>query len=248
MASARLKLIGSSASPFARKARIVAAEKRIEFTWETQNPWAADSTVSDLNPLGKVPVLVLEDGTALYDSRVICEFLDGVSPIGKLIPAGNRERIEVRRWEALADGIVDAGALARAESQRPAHERSAAWTERQMKKVARGLDALEASSARARTAAATTSRSPISRSALVSAGSTSATRSSAGGTTAPTSSGSPRSSPSGRLRRDRSRGLIRRNNRRCGDDSPGMRTRRGQGKRIVRGYWITPPPRHTSPR
>ena len=143
MASARLKLIGSPASPFARKARIVLAEKRIEYTWETQNPWAADSTVSDLNPLGKVPVLVLEDGTALYDSRVICEFLDGVSPIGKLIPAGNRERIEVRRWEALADGIVDAGALARAESQRPAHDRSAAWTERQMKKVARGLDALE---------------------------------------------------------------------------------------------------------
>ena len=143
MASARLKLIGSPASPFARKARIVLAEKRIEYTWETQNPWAADATVSDLNPLGKVPVLVLEDGTALYDSRVICEFLDGVSPIGKLIPAGNRERIEVRRWEALADGIVDAGALARAESQRPSHERSAAWTERQMKKVARGLDALE---------------------------------------------------------------------------------------------------------
>jgi len=143
MAGARLKLIGSSASPFARKVRIVLAEKRIEYTWEMQNPWAADSTVPDLNPLGKVPVLVLEDGTALYDSGVICEFLDGVSPIGKLIPAGNRERIEVRRWEALADGIVDAGALARAESQRPAHERSTAWTERQMKKVARGLDALE---------------------------------------------------------------------------------------------------------
>jgi glutathione S-transferase len=143
MASARLKVIGSSASPFARKVRVVLAEKRIEYTWEVQNPWAAGSTVSDLNPLGKVPVLVLEDGTALYDSRVICEFLDGVSPIGKLIPAGNRERIEVRRWEALADGVVDAGALARAESQRPAHERSAAWSERQMKKVARGLDALE---------------------------------------------------------------------------------------------------------
>jgi len=118
MAAARLKLIGSSASPFARKARIVAAEKRIEFTWEIQNPWAADSTVADLNPLGKVPVLVLEDGTALYDSRVICEFLDGVSPIGKLIPAGNRERIEVRRWEALADGVVDAGSSGRRASGR----------------------------------------------------------------------------------------------------------------------------------
>ena len=144
MPVSRLKLVGSAASPFARKARIVAAEKRIEYTWEIQNPWAAGNTIADLNPLGKVPVLVLEDGTALYDSRVICEFLDGVSPIGKLIPAGNRERIEVRRWEALADGVVDAGALARAEGQRPAHERSASWTERQMKKVERGLDALEA--------------------------------------------------------------------------------------------------------
>jgi glutathione S-transferase len=143
MPNARLKLIGSSASPFARKARVVAAEKRIEYTWELANPWAADSAVADFNPLGKVPVLVLDDGTALYDSRVICEFLDGASPIGKLIPAGNRERIEVRRWEALADGIIDAGALARQEGQRPAHERSQSWTERQMKKVARGLDALE---------------------------------------------------------------------------------------------------------
>jgi glutathione S-transferase len=143
MASARLKLIGSSASPFARKVRIVLAEKRIEYTWEMQNPWAADSTVSDLNPLGKVPVLVLEDGTALYDSGVICEFLDGVSPIGKLIPADNRERIEVRRWEALADGVLDAAVLARLEGLRPAGERSQSWIDRQMEKVARGLDAMD---------------------------------------------------------------------------------------------------------
>jgi len=143
MAVARLKLVGSAASPFARKARIVAAEKRIEYAWQLANPWAADSGVADLNPLGKVPVLVLDDGTALYDSRVICEFLDAVSPIGRLLPADNRERIEVRRWEALADGIVDAGALARAEGQRPSHEQSPSWTDRQMAKVARGLDALE---------------------------------------------------------------------------------------------------------
>ncbi len=143
MAVSRLKLVGSAASPFARKARIVAAEKRIEYAWQLANPWAADSGVADLNPLGKVPVLVLDDGTALYDSRVICEFLDAVSPIGRLLPADNRERIEVRRWEALADGIVDAGALARAEGQRPSHEQSPSWTDRQLKKVARGLDALE---------------------------------------------------------------------------------------------------------
>jgi glutathione S-transferase len=143
MAVSRLKLVGSAASPFARKARIVAAEKRIEYAWALVDPWAPDPGLADLNPLGKVPVLVLDDGTALYDSRVICEFLDGASPIGRLLPADHRERIEVRRWEALADGIVDAGALARAEGLRPAHERSGAWTERQMAKVARGLDALE---------------------------------------------------------------------------------------------------------
>ncbi len=138
-----MKLIGSLPSPFTRKARIVAAEKKVEYVWEPQNVWAPENPVPDYNPLGKVPVLVLDDGTALYDSRVICEFLDSVSPIGKLIPADNRERIEVRRWEALADGALDGGALARLEGQRPAAERSTAWIDRQMDKVARSLDAMD---------------------------------------------------------------------------------------------------------
>lgn len=138
-----MKLIGSIPSPFTRKARIVAAEKRIDYVWEVQNVWAPDNPVPDYNPLGKVPVLVLDDGTALYDSRVICEFLDAVSPIGKLIPADNRERIEVRRWEALADGVLDAGVLARLENQRTGAERSQAWVDRQMGKMSRGLDAMD---------------------------------------------------------------------------------------------------------
>jgi glutathione S-transferase len=138
-----MKLIGSLPSPFTRKARIVAAEKRVEYVWEVQNVWAPDNPVADYNPLGKVPVLVLDDGTALYDSRVICEFLDSVSPIGKLLPVDHRERIEVRRWEALADGVLEAGVLARLEGMRPAGERSQAWIERQMGKVVRGLDALD---------------------------------------------------------------------------------------------------------
>jgi len=141
--AARLKLIGSFASPYTRKARIVAAEKRIEYTWESQSPWTAETTVPDWNPLGKVPVLVLDDGTALYDSRVICEFLDSASPLGRLIPADGRERIEVRRWEALADGVLDAGVLWRLESARPLGERSPSWIERQKAKVERGLDAME---------------------------------------------------------------------------------------------------------
>ena len=138
-----MKLIGSFASPYTRKARIVAAEKRVEYTWETQDVWAPGNPVPEHNPLGKVPVLVLDDGTALYDSRVICEFLDSVSPIAKLIPADHRERIEVRRWEALADGVLDAGVLARLENLRPAGERSQGWIDRQLGKVDRGLDAME---------------------------------------------------------------------------------------------------------
>ncbi len=134
-----MKLIGSLPSPFTRKARIVAAEKRVDYVWELQNVWAPDNPVPDYNPLGKVPVLVLDDGTALYDSRVICEFLDSVSPIGKLIPADNRERIEVRRWEALADGVLDAGLLVRYESLRDKKERSKAWTEKQVARMHRSM-------------------------------------------------------------------------------------------------------------
>jgi glutathione S-transferase len=138
-----MKLIGSLTSPYVRKVRIVAAEKRVDYDWMQEDPWQPDSTLSKLNPLGKVPALLLEDGSVLFDSRVICEFLDGVSPIAKLLPQGNRERIEVKRWEALCDGILDAAILTRLENNRPANERSDAWIERQWTKVERGLDAIE---------------------------------------------------------------------------------------------------------
>lgn len=137
-----MKLVGSLASPFVRKVRIVAAEKRIEYAFERADPWQPGPAVTRHNPLGKVPALVLEDGTVLYDSRVIVEFLDAVSPIARLIPADHRERIEVRRWEALADGVLDAGGTARVERKRPAHEQNAAWIDRQLAKVNRGLAAM----------------------------------------------------------------------------------------------------------
>jgi glutathione S-transferase len=86
---------------------------------------------------------VLDDGTTLFDSRVIVEFLDNASPLTRLLPAENRERIEVRRWEALADGVLDAGVLARLESQREAKLKSAAWIDRQMGKVRAGLAAMD---------------------------------------------------------------------------------------------------------
>jgi glutathione S-transferase len=138
-----MKLIGSHASPFARKVRVVLAEKRIDYEFEVDDPWKSDAITPRFNPLGKVPVLVLDDGTTLFDSRVIVSFLDNASPLGRLLPAENRERVEVRRWEALADGVLDAGIAARVESRREAKLRSAPWIERQMGKVRSGLAAMD---------------------------------------------------------------------------------------------------------
>jgi glutathione S-transferase len=139
-----MKLIGSLASPFVRKVRIVLAEKKIEYEFEIDNPWKADAVTPKFNPLGKVPVLVRDDGTALFDSRVIIAFLDSASPLSRLIPADHRERVEVRRWEALADGVLDAGVAARLENQREAKTRNATWIDRQMGKVRSGLVAMDA--------------------------------------------------------------------------------------------------------
>ena len=139
-----MKLIGSLASPYTRKVRIVLAEKKIDYEFEIDNPWKADAQAAKLNPLGKVPVLVLDDGRTLFDSRVIAGFLDNASPLARLVPAENREHIEVRRWEALADGVLDAGVLARLENQREAKLRNSSWIERQMGKVASGLAAMDA--------------------------------------------------------------------------------------------------------
>ena len=139
-----MKLIGSLTSPYVRKVRIVAAEKRVDFEWVQENPWSPETAVPQFNPLGKVPILVLDDGSTLFDSRVICEFLDTVSPISKLLPQGNRDRIQVRRWEALADGVLDAGVAVRLENNRPQNERSPSWIERHLQKVEAGLDAMEA--------------------------------------------------------------------------------------------------------
>jgi glutathione S-transferase len=134
-----IKLIGTLTSPYVRKARIVLAEKKIEYTFEPGNPWDENSRVADANPLGKVPVLVLEDASTLYDSRVIVEFLDSVSPISRLIPADNREKIQVKRWEALADGVLDAAVAVVLEARRPAKQSSAQAIDRQKGKIERSL-------------------------------------------------------------------------------------------------------------
>ena len=108
-----MKLLAGLASPYTRKVRIVLAEKKIECELSVVDVQPVENPVNSHNPLGKIPTLVLDDGTALFDSRVIVEFLDGKSPISRLIPEDLRDRVAVRRWEALADGVVDAGMLVR---------------------------------------------------------------------------------------------------------------------------------------
>ena len=87
-----MKLIGASASPYVRKVRIVMAEKKLDYQFVHDNVWADDTNISTANPLGKVPCLVMEGGEAVFDSRVIVEYLDTLSPVGKLIPTQGRER------------------------------------------------------------------------------------------------------------------------------------------------------------
>lgn len=136
------KLIASLTSPFVRKVRIVAAEKHIDYELIVDNPWEATTHVTDYNPLGKVPVWVMDDGRSLFDSRVICEFLDHISPVHPLIPREMRPRTTVNRWVALADGIIDAAALVFMERKRPVQQQSPEWISRQIDKVHRGLAAL----------------------------------------------------------------------------------------------------------
>ena len=134
-----MKLFSSLASPYTRKVRIVLAEKKIECDLEPADVNPVDNPVNKHNPLGKVPSLILDDGTALFDSRVIVEFLDGKSPISRLIPEDLRDRIAVRRWEALADGVLDAGLLVRYESLRDKKEQSKAWVDKQVARMHRAM-------------------------------------------------------------------------------------------------------------
>lgn len=138
-----MKLIGSLGSPYVRKVRIAMAEKKLDYEFVLENVWAPETVIQQSNPLGKVPCLVMEDGGAMFDSRVIVEYLDTLSPVGKLIPANGRERAEVKCWEALADGVVDAAVLIRLErTQRPPAQQSPEWIARQLGKVDAGLKAM----------------------------------------------------------------------------------------------------------
>ncbi len=138
-----MKLIGSHTSPFVRKVRIVLAEKKMDYEFIIDLPSQEGSKVPSINPLGRIPVLLLDADTPLYDSRVIVEHIDNVTPNNKLFPAPNRERTEIKRWEALADGLCDAAVMAVQESRRPKKEQSAQWIIRQRDTIQRSLAVME---------------------------------------------------------------------------------------------------------
>lgn len=140
-----MKLIGAITSPYVRKVRVVMAEKKLDYQLILEDVWSADTTIMTSNPLGKVPCLVMEGGEAVFDSRVIVEYVDTLSPVGKLIPTQGRERAEVKTWEALADGVLDAAVLARLEATWPGRgegERSDAWIDRQRAKIDASLKSM----------------------------------------------------------------------------------------------------------
>ena len=135
-----MKLLGSDTSPYVRKVRIVLAEKKIDYQYERVDVSGPDAPIKQFNPLGKVPCLVLEDDTGIFDSRVIVEHLDNLTPVHRLIPPSGRARTEVRRLEALADGLLDAALLIRTElTQREEALRDQKWIARQMGKIEAAL-------------------------------------------------------------------------------------------------------------
>jgi len=137
-----MKLVTSLTSPDGRKVRVVLLEKKIPFQLQVENPWLPDSVVTSLNPLGKVPVLVLEDGESVFDSRVIVEYLDHVSPVAHLIPGEPKSRMVVRGVEALADGVTDAAVALYLERKRAPEQQSSDWLLLQERTLFRGLEAL----------------------------------------------------------------------------------------------------------
>lgn len=139
-----MKLIGSLTCPYVRKIRVLLAEKQISHDFDVNIPWNTDTHVANYNPLGKVPVLVMDDGKTLFDSRVIAEYLDTLGNTDlafHFIPASGPHRWWVKRWEALADGICEAAVIIFYERKRPAGLQNQEWIARQHKKIELGLAA-----------------------------------------------------------------------------------------------------------
>jgi len=139
-----MKLIGSQTSPYVRKVRVVMAEKKLEYALILEDAWSPDTRLQEHNPLGKLPCLLIDEDESLFDSRVIVDYLDTLSPVGRLLPPPGRERATVKRWEALADGILDAALSILIEHRhRPDAPTSPYWIERQFDKIRAALDFME---------------------------------------------------------------------------------------------------------
>ncbi len=134
-----MKLVIASPSPYARKARVALNEKGIAHEIIMDVPWAPDTVAPASNPLGKIPILLLDDGEAIHDSSVIVQYLELVHPEPPLLPADPMARLEHRKIEVLADGICDAIVLIALEGNREPELRSTDWVARQRAKILAGL-------------------------------------------------------------------------------------------------------------
>ena len=138
-----MKLIGSLTSPYVRKVRVVLAEKNLPYDFVNDPPWAADSVVPDYNPLGRVPALVTDDGTTLFDSNILIEYLELSAPVPAFLEREPRAALQQKQLIVLADGIMEAGIAILLEGRRPLQKQQAEWVGRQHGKIERGLAALE---------------------------------------------------------------------------------------------------------
>lgn len=138
-----MKLIIATPSPYARKARVALLEKYIEFELIVDNPWLRAAQAPAHNPLGKIPILILDDGRVLHDSKVIVEYVDALNQTPQLIPSELGPRIEHKQIEALADGVCDAVVLTVLERARPPAAQSSDWLARQRSKIEAGVTQCE---------------------------------------------------------------------------------------------------------
>ncbi len=138
-----MKLWHSPTSPYVRKVMMAAIELGLKDRIECVPARTPESKIAEANPLDKIPTLKTDDGQILYDSIVICEYLDSLTDKASLFPARGAQRWKTLRMHALADGLIDAAVLRVHETRRPEEQRNAAWDERQKTKIVRGLARLE---------------------------------------------------------------------------------------------------------
>jgi len=139
-----MQLIGSYTSPYVRKIRVLLLEKGLPYSFLEDIPWNENTNAPKYNPLGKVPILIDENGSVWYDSQVIAQYIEALHSLAPLIPAGDIPAVEVRQLETLADGVVEAGIAIFLERKREPTQQNPAWIDRQKGKLTSGLDTLEA--------------------------------------------------------------------------------------------------------